>query len=576
VTEQPPQPPEGPPEQSDTGLMRAYREAHPTETGLMRAFRNREVSETGLMRAYRNREVSETGLMRVYRDRQLTDTGLMDQLRERQLTDTGLMPAYRGSRQQNETGLIKQVRNRWRRAATPNQDPQVSYEEKAAHLRLFEANPPKLISERDRRYVLRVFQTMLIVTVVGQRLVIPFGGSPISLALVAAFVGIIFARLRGGVRYNRVRSELYIAAGAGLVLCTWFTSFRGDDVSLNSLLLLLAIYLPWVFCVSSQFADLMVPLLRTFVRVMLFAAVVGAAQMVAQLVLGWKYEDYLATWLPKNLLATGFNTNYQLAWNNPTTKANAFVFLEPSFLCQFCALALLISLLIRAPAWQPLVLGLGMASTLSGTGILLIIVGVVLLIIRVPNRIRPSYVIAAALGLAIVFSTPAANILLDRRTETSQQGSSGYIRFVQPYTEVSKGLSEDSSRLFIGAGPGASDRLLTSSAKGADEAAVVYGIIPKMAFEYGLIAATLFIAFLLLSILRGPPLPVLPTAIAFMIFFLSGSLLQPHTILTAWLLTSIWGPPVTVGVSDALAAALRRPPTAAGPEPIAGHAAVPG
>ena len=71
-------------------------------------------------------------------------------------------------------------------------------------------------------------------------------------------------------------------------------------------------------------------------------------------------------------------------------------------------------------------------------------------------------------------------------------------------------------------------------------------------------AAVLFIAFLLLSVLRGPPLPVLPTSMLFMIFFLSGSLLQPHTVVFAWLLTSLWGQPVAVGLSDALAGLRRR------------------
>ncbi len=502
--------------------------------------------------------------------RRPTDTGLLEQLRARQISQTGAIPQIH-VRQPNETGLIQQVRSRWRRdRERPSPDIEASYEEKAARLRVLEARPVKVVSERDRKYVLRVFQTMIIVMVLGQRIFVPLGSVPVSLPLITAFVGIVFARLRGGVQYNRVRSELYIASGAALVLCTWFTSFRGDDISLNSLFLLLVIYLPWVFCVSSQFADLMIPLLKTFVNLMVVAAAVGAGQMVAQLVFHWNYVDYLAKWVSADWLAVNFNTNYQLAWNDPTTKANAFLFLEPSFLCQFCALGLLISLLIRAPAWKPLVLGLGMAATLSGTGILLIIVGVALLVIRVPNRIRPSYVIAAVVGLAVVFSTPAAGILLDRRDETSTQGSSGYIRFVQPYTEVSKGLSQDSSRYFIGAGAGAADRLLTSSARGQDQAAVVYGIATKMAFEYGFIAATLFIAFLLLSILRGPPLPVLPTAIAFMIFFLSGSLLQPHTIMLAWMLTSLWGPPVTVGVSDALAASLRRPATKAGPTPVPG------
>jgi hypothetical protein len=453
----------------------------------------------------------------------------------------------------------RELRSRWQPAPALPQaivDPLALYREKVDRLRLMAAKPNKQVSERDRKYVLRVLRVLLVVVVVGQRITIPFGSLPISLALVAAFVAILLLRHRGGIQYNRVRSELYIAAGGAIVACAWFTSWRGDNISLNSLLLLLVIYLPWVFCVSSQFTDLFFPLARTFVRLMVFSAVVGSVQMVAQLLLGWKYEDYLESWLPPVWLAEGFNTSYQLAWNNPITKANSFFFLEPSFLCQYLALALIISLLIRAPAWQPLLLGLGMACTLSGTGIMLLAVGIILLFILVPNRIRPSYLIAGIVGLAIVFATPAADILLDRRTETSQQGSSGYIRFVQPFTEVSAGLAHDPIRYVVGAGAGASDRLLESSAKDKQGAAVVYGIAPKMAFEYGLISAVLFVSFLLISIVRGPPVPVLPTCVIVMIFFLSGSLLQPHTVILAWILTSIWGPPVTVGIS-ALASARR-------------------
>ncbi|HST82491.1 MAG TPA: hypothetical protein VLL08_12215 [Kineosporiaceae bacterium] len=433
-----------------------------------------------------------------------------------------------------------------------------SYEQKAERLRLMDAMPVKPLSERDRRYVLRVLQTLLVVVVLGQRILVPIGPFPISLALIAAFIAIGLARLRRGVQYNRVRSELYIGAGAAVVLCAWFTSWRGDNLSLNSLLLLLVIYLPWVFCISPQFLDLLLPVLRSFVVLMVGIAVVGAGQMIAQVLLGWQYTDYLAEVLPENWLDQGYNTTNQISYTNPIVKANSFVFLEPSFLCQFCALALIISLLIRAPAWQPLVLGIGMAATLSGTGIILLVLGIGLLFVLVPNRIRPSYLVAGIIGLAIIFSTPAADILLDRRDETSQQGSSGSLRFVQPYTEVSKGLAKDPTRYVIGAGPGASDRLLESSAKGRQGEAVVYGIAPKMTFEYGLVSAVLFVAFLLVSILRGPPLPVLPTSVVFMIFFLSGSLLQPPTVVLAWLLTSIWGKPVTLGVSDALDAALRR------------------
>ena len=459
-------------------------------------------------------------------------------------------------RHQFRTGLGRPIRNRWRR---PDHSPQPSLDALAAHPgkadRLVEARPPKPVSAQDRAYVFRVLQITLIVVVVGQRITVPVG--PVALPLFAAFGCILFARLRGGITYNRVRSELYIAAATAIVTVTWFTTWRGDDISLNSLLLLLAIYLPWMFCVAKPFLDLAVPLLRTFVLLMVVLSMVGVAQLTAQLVLGWKYTDYLAQFLPLSWLNQGYNTTNQISYTNTVVKANAFVFLEPSFLYQFCALALIISLLVRAPAWQPLILGLGMASTLSGTGILLLALGIALLVVLVPNRIRPSYLIAGILGLIVVFSTPAANILLDRRAETSQSGSSGSLRFVQPYDEVSRGLADDPLRYVIGAGAGASDRLLESDRAGGE--AVVYTIPAKTAFEYGLVATVLFVLFLLLSIYRGLAMPVLPTVVMFMIFFLSGSMLQPHTVFTAWLLTSIWGPPVTLGVSDALAGLRRNP-----------------
>ncbi|MBT0767435.1 hypothetical protein KIH74_00780 [Kineosporia sp. J2-2] len=458
------------------------------------------------------------------------------------------------------SGLIRKVRQRWRRPKTspqPTLDALAAFDERSERLRLVDAMPVKKLSEADRRYMLRLIKITVLVCVVGQRIALPLGGFPISLPLVATYAFVVLARLRGGVRYNRVRSELFIASAALILLATYLAGFTDNtSISVNSVLLLLIIYIPWIFCISTQFRELFVPVARFYTQIMLVAATIGVFQLGSQYAGVWVYEDYLLKWLPENFLVQDYNVSYQLAWNDPTTKANAFVFLEPSFLCQYLALALVIALLIRAPAWQPALLGLGMASTLSGTGIILLVISIGLMVIVAPNRIRPAYVLAGAVGLAIVFATPAATILLDRRDETSQQGSSGYIRFVQPYTEVADGLGKEVTRLFVGAGPGSADRLLTSFRSGGD--AVVYTIAPKLAFEYGLVAMVVFVAFLMVSVYRGPPIPVLPTAMLIMIFFLSGSLLQPHTVALAWLLTSVWGPPVTVGVSDALAAVMRR------------------
>ncbi len=412
-------------------------------------------------------------------------------------------------------------------------------------------------THRDRRYVLGVLQTLLLVTVAGQRILVPFGADiQLPLPLLAVYVAGFLLFVRRGIVYNRVRTELYVAALIVLVASAWTASWLGHDVSLTSILLLLVLYLPWAFCVAPRYRANFVPLMRTFVRAMVAFALLGAGQMVAQLLLGWPYTDYLQRWIGAGWLDLTFNTENPLSYNNPLVKANAFVFLEPSFLCQYCALALIVALLIRAPAWQQLALGLGMAATLSGTGILLMIFGTVLILLRAPNRIRPRAVVAGAICLTIVFLTPAAGILLDRTGEAGRSGSSGSLRFVQPYTGAIAGLQQDPSRYLVGAGPGAADRLLASTRSGGE--AVVYGIIPKVAFEYGLFSLVVFVAFLLLSVLRGPPVPVLAGSTLFMMFFLSGSLLSPHVIIAAWLLTTVWGTPVTLGVSDALAARRRR------------------
>jgi hypothetical protein len=428
--------------------------------------------------------------------------------------------------------------------------------------------PGRPVTGADRRFVFGVVASMLVVAVYGQRFTLPAGGIPLAVPLVGTYVAVFLLRVRGGIRYNRVRTELYVMAAGAVVVASWFSAQQGHGLSVNSLFLLLVIYLPWVFCVATAYTDLWPRIARLFVRLMVVAGAVGVVQMLAQVAGLWAYEDYLKTFVPPDFLAQGYNTSFPIAYNSPIVKANAFVFLEPSFLCQYLALALVVGVIVRARSWQLLVLALGMVSTLSGTGILLLVVGMALVVVRAPRLIRPPYLLAGLLGLVIVFQTPAADMLLSRSDEASQSGSSGSLRFVQPYTEAFAGLQAEPVRYLVGAGPGTSDRLLESDAGGKVGEAVVYTIAPKLAFEYGLIAAVVFMAFMLVSILRGPPMPVLPGAVIFMLFFLSGSLLQPHTVALAWLLTSIWGQPVTLGVSDALAARTRRAQPSPAPTPL--------
>jgi hypothetical protein len=373
----------------------------------------------------------------------------------------------------------------------------------------------------------------LIVVVAGQRLVVPVGPWAVPVPLLAGYCLLLVLYRAGALRYSRVRLELFLAATGCVLACAWLSGLRGpgSDSSVTSVLMLLVTYLPWVFCSPRS-----PRLYRLSVRIMCAASVAALAQVGYQWITGRAYSDPLRV-LPAALVNGSYNTANPIRYGSELLKPNAGLFLEPSFLSQFLALAVILALVVRAPVWQPFLLGLGLVSTLSGTGLVLLAFGVLAALLTAPGCLRWSHVAAGLTGIALVLSTPAAGLLLERRSETARPGTSGYARFVQPYTETARGLADSPGRYVVGAGPGSSDRLLESPRSGG--APVVYPVLPKLAFEYGLASALLVSAFLLTALLRGAPSPALASSLGVMVFLLSGSLLQPHTTMLAWLLGAL-------------------------------------
>jgi hypothetical protein len=307
-----------------------------------------------------------------------------------------------------------------------------------------------------------------------------------------------------------------------------------------SFVLLVTAYVPWLFRLRgprrSHHTTLQMG--RLFVRLMTVAAAVALAQQVAQRAGGWRFQDYLADLVPEQFLLGDYNTVIPIQYGSPIVKSQAFVFLEPSFLSQYLALGIVVAVLIRAPLWQPLLMGVGMVTTFSGTGIVLLIAGGVLILLRSPRSLRPTLVAGVVLTGGLLLSTSLVAPLADRTQEKSDSTSSWSLRFVVPYREVAHGLAEAPERYLVGAGPGTSERLLENDKQGAG-LAVVYPVAPKLAFEYGLPAGLLFLVFWLVALLRRASMPVLPGALVVMLGALSGSLLQPHTLVLAWLLSLV-------------------------------------
>ncbi|PWJ56077.1 hypothetical protein SAMN06264364_10151 [Quadrisphaera granulorum] len=394
---------------------------------------------------------------------------------------------------------------------------------------------------RPNRTDLRIVSVFTVLLVLTNRIGVPAGETAISVGIPLAYIFSAVMIFRGVLRVDRLRGELYLlAVGATLATTAWI-AVSGRDFSMTSYLLLVVVYLPWILSTGGPAGrDVVLAAGRAFVGTMLVLSVVGVLQLLSQLAGVWSFRDYLSDWVPTGWIVPFYNFDNPLGYDNPVRKANAFVLLEPSFLSQYAALAVLVGLVIGVRAWKQAVLLAGVASAVSGTGVLLLAVGGVLVVARAPKLVRPSHLVAGALGVLIVFMTPVADVLLSRRGELSEPGSSGYARFVSPYQEVLRGLAEETQRNVVGAGAGMTERLLASNRYGGGDD-VLYGVVPKLLFEYGLVAGGLVLLFIVLAVLDRAPLPVVPVAMLFMVMVLSGALLQPQTAYLVWLLSSIGG-----------------------------------
>jgi hypothetical protein len=383
---------------------------------------------------------------------------------------------------------------------------------------------------------------LLLATIFLQRIGIPVGGFSLPLLLPVGLIIVAWLLLRGTLRPHPARTTLALVLLGLMATAGYLAARSSTEVHLSAFVVVLAVLGPWTLWAAGPPAVAVAGFAttaRVFVATMVGLAAVGVAQVTAQFAGVWRAHDYLADLVPATMLLPGYNTWIPLSWDSPIRKAQAFVFLEPSTFSQFVAVAIVLAILRRAPVWQLGVLALGLLSSLSGTGLLLLACGLGLLMLRAPNRIRPVYLLAGGAAAALALLTPVSDVYASRTAELGQETSSLSLRFVLPYEQVHDGLTAEPRRWATGAGPGASDRVLESgrTRAGLD---VVYTIPAKAVFEYGLVAAAVLVGFLAMVLLVAPPTVVLPGTLLVWLCVMGGYLATPHTLWAAWLLSPVW------------------------------------
>lgn len=399
-------------------------------------------------------------------------------------------------------------------------------------------------AEAQRRRTMVALKIIVVSVVVLQRFSVPGISTalcaPIVLAVVAYLLlhELLVADSTGSGGYLLAMSLCSLAAVASAL-------FLGAAPSLTSLALLIMLYLPFCFRLRAEFHGLRFRLMEFFNRLMLLLAVVALAQWGAQIA-GWQYRDPLAT-LPSSLLLQTYNTFYPIAYGSSIIKTNAVVFLEPSFCSQYLALAIIVQLLLGRNRWRLVLYAAALLTTVSGTGVLLLGLGLCMLAIRRGGRWTVQALLVVGVVGALLSLTPLGKIVSSRSTEASTTNSSGNVRFVAPYVQVFDGFARDVPTMLVGRGPGAVTRSTGSLFFNPEGVEVNYPVLPKLAAEYGLVATLAFAWFITVAILRGARSPTLAAVLLLLYFILSGSLLQPATVYTVLVLAALFRTPSPAG-----------------------------
>ena len=335
--------------------------------------------------------------------------------------------------------------------------------------------------------------------VVLQRFAVP--GTPISLLLPVTGLWIVAGLRAGVVVLDRTRWLLWLAALASTAVASVLGSMLGrmPIASLSSWGLLLVSWAPLVFIVARVDRFEYLTLLRRVSTICVGLAVLCLITTATQAV-GLGYVDVLGEIAPHGLLLDTFNTNSPIAYGESVVKANGWIGLEPSLVSLELGAGLLAALLSRRPWWVPTLILAGMLATLSGSGVVLVLVGLVAVLF---SRLRSTAVKLlgpAAVVLVVLLVSPVGSTFLDRAGEFSEPGSSGSIRGVEPYEALVPMWTAHLDGMLLGYGPGSSQTII--NAPGV--AGLIVPVPAKVFFDYGLVAGLVLAFFMISCHLRSP------------------------------------------------------------------------
>lgn len=348
-------------------------------------------------------------------------------------------------------------------------------------------------------------------------------------AIFPFIVPLSFLVLGAGLVYARpvLRPGRIVAFLAAMVAILVSTGLFAPSYSATSLLLLTALYLPFVFAFRAEQRTYL-RCMRFFSTLMLFFAAVVWAQHAIQFTIGWRWWPNLDLLLPKSLLIPEFNYLQPIRYGLDYMKPSGIVFLEVSTLSQFIAVAIIIEI-IFFQRWRRIVfLGATLFATFAGTGLLLLLIALPLLFVKMSTRTFIGVLATILVALFVAVQLHWFEMTMNRVDEFGKTGTSANSRFIDPLYRLAKPLADDSG-LYSGLGAGQIE-------SGGN---IFWWPITKLSVEYGLIEALIFYAFLLYCMLESG----ISRRLAFVViawYSFEGTLLTAYNPLSCVLLISMF------------------------------------
>lgn len=368
------------------------------------------------------------------------------------------------------------------------------------------------------------------------QIAINFGDFPFSTDFFIYAVVAAYLIASGYAAFQLYPFAILIVAAATAV---FVVGFRSSGTSWTSLLLLFALYAPFVFRFRQgyELSRVQAYIEATFVSTACAISIIAVVQLFAVNALGLKALTNVYFVLPEQIRGAG--TYAFLRESGGIVKANGFFLRESATLSIVAALAAIIEFSNRA-RWAVLViLASGLLVSLSGSGFLLILAALVLptSILRLPLFVLSAVVVSGVLVLTYQLQIPGFEFWFGRVTELQTPGTSGYARFVAPLQMVERSFEKGMVETMLGNGAG-------SYLREAGLLKLPYEVNDptwaKLTFEYGLLGfmtiSALFIWRLYASQLRRPICNA-----ALVIWLSSGLVLKQDFAFMIWLLTLVPG-----------------------------------